>query len=113
MHTHINDEAQAAGQRKKGGDYYFLLKPDTPKEKEDPPYYLGVHDLSFRNLLFSELPEQKLPVHGGGRMPLTHTQNIATWPHDVGVRLRPKFTPWTMKSDHGRWPFSHGPTFVV
>ena len=98
MHIHINDEAQAAGQRKKGGDYYFLLKPDTPKEKEGaPPYYLGVHDLSFRNLLFSELPEQKLPVHGGGRMPLTHTHNIATWSHDVGVRLRARFTPWTMK----------------
>jgi hypothetical protein len=27
------------------------------------------------------------------------------------------FTPWTMKSDHGRWPFSmvrlDGPTFMV
>ena len=27
------------------------------------------------------------------------------------------FTPWTMKSDHGRWPFPmarlHGPTFMV
>jgi hypothetical protein len=21
-----------------------------------------------------------------------------------------RFTPWTMKSDHGRWPFFHGPT---